>query len=137
MYRKILVPIDLAHVDKLEKAINTAYDLSKHYKIPLCFVGVSASAPGKLGHTPEEYAEKLDAYAASEGARHGIETSAKAYISHDPTSDLDATLMAAIDEVGADLVVMATHIPNVVDYIWPSNGGKIAQHATASVFLIR
>ncbi|MGD8310649.1 MAG: hypothetical protein PVG98_14530 [Chromatiales bacterium] len=45
--------------------------------------------------------------------------------------------MEAVDDIGADLVVMASHIPDVVDYIWPSNGGKVAGHSDASVFVVR
>ena len=39
--------------------------------------------------------------------------------------------------LGADLVVMATHVPNLTDYIWASHGGHLASHAKASVFLVR
>jgi nucleotide-binding universal stress UspA family protein len=46
-------------------------------------------------------------------------------------------LMAAIGELSTDLVVMASHVPNIADYLWPSNGGKIASHATASVMIVR
>jgi len=42
-----------------------------------------------------------------------------------------------IDEIGADLVVMQSHLPGLVDYVWPSNGGKIAGHSRASVFVVR
>ncbi|MDN3720862.1 universal stress protein [Roseibium salinum] len=45
--------------------------------------------------------------------------------------------MKAIDETDADLVVMATHVPNLKDYVWPSNGGRVASHSDVSVFLIR
>ena len=37
----------------------------------------------------------------------------------------------------ADLVVMASHIPNVADHFWPSNGGSIASRADVSVMLVR
>ena len=54
-----------------------------------------------------------------------------------PISDLDDDLIKAIDEVGADLVVMPTHPPKHVDVIMPSHGGKVATHTKASVFLVR
>ena len=36
MYRKILVPIDLAHTDKIPKTLSTAIDIAKHYNATLC-----------------------------------------------------------------------------------------------------
>jgi len=42
-----------------------------------------------------------------------------------------------VEEAGADLVVMASHVPNVTDYIWPSHGGWVAEHSDASVFVVR
>lgn len=59
------------------------------------------------------------------------------FVSHDRVADIDDILLNAVKEVGADVVLMASHIPTLVDYIWPSNGGKIAAHSEASVFLVR
>lgn len=50
---------------------------------------------------------------------------------------LDNTLIKAIEDVGADLVVMPTHPPTNVDVVMPSNGGKVAPHTKASIFLVR
>ena len=58
-------------------------------------------------------------------------------VSHDPSSDVDDILLKAVKDTGADLVVMASHVPNIMDYVWPSNGGKLATHTDASVFLVR
>ena len=58
-------------------------------------------------------------------------------VSHDPAVDLDDALVKAVHETKSDLVVMATHIPNVADHVWPSNGGRLATHTDASVFLVR
>lgn len=137
MYKKIMAPVDLAHVDRLDKALKTAADLSKHYGIPVCYVGVTAPTPGSVAHNPAEFTQKLDEFGRQQAERFGHEAATKAYTSHDPTIDLDDTLLAAVADIGADLVVMASHIPDAVDFIWPSNGGKIASHSDASVFVIR
>jgi len=137
MYAKIMVPVDLAHVERLGKALRTAADLAKHYGIPVCYVGVTTQTPGPLGHTPAEFAARLGEFGRQQAAAHGQATETKAYASHDLTIDLDDTLLKAVHETGADLVVMASHIPDIVDHIWPSNGGKIAAHSDASVFVVR
>lgn len=137
MFTKILVPIDLGHADKLEKAISTGAFLAKTNSIPVVFVAVTSNTPSALAHTPDEFREKLAAFAAAEGEKHGIEASSHAAFSHDPAIDLEHAILKAVHDTGADLVVMATHIPHVPDHFWPSNGGRVASHADVSVFLVR
>ncbi|WP_416898897.1 MAG: universal stress protein [Minwuia sp.] len=137
MFSKIMVPVDLAHADALQKALETAADLARHYDAPVCYVGVTSTAPGSVAHNPTEYAQKLDAFADAQGDAHGHRTDSKVVVSHDPATDLDDALLKTIGEVGADLVVMQSHMPNITDYVWPSNGGSIASHSKASVFLVR
>jgi nucleotide-binding universal stress UspA family protein len=137
MYRKIMVPVDLAHIERLGKAITTATDLAKHYGIPICFVGVTAETPTEVAHTPEEFAEKLEAFGATQAKIHGLDIDAAAYPSHDPAADLDKNLIAAARENAADLIVMASHVPGLPDHIFASNAGAVASHAEISVFVVR
>jgi nucleotide-binding universal stress UspA family protein len=137
LFTKIMVPVDLAHADKLERALQCAADLATNYNATVVYVGVAAATPGSVAHTPQEFAEKLAAFAAAQGESAGISTDSLAMTSHDPSTDLDPTLLDALDQCGADLVVMASHIPNLTDYIWPSNGGTIARRAKVSVMVVR
>lgn len=137
MFKRIMAPVDLAHVEKLGAALECTADLARHYGVPVVYVGVTSPQPSRLAHNPEEFGQKLGAFAAAEAARHGIETSAHTAIAHDPTTEVDDAMMRAINETGADLVVMASHVPNVMDHIWPSNGGKLAEHAKCSVMVVR
>ena len=137
VFKKIMAPVDLAHSGHLEKALQCTADLAKHYGAEVVYVGVTAPTPSATAHNPAEYAEMLSAFAAAQSSKHGINASADPVISHDPTTDVDDALLRATRDTGADLVVMASHIPNVLDYVWPSNGGKIAEHAKCSVFVVR
>lgn len=137
MYRKIMVPVDLEHAGALHKALDTAGGLARHHGAALVFVSVTASAPGEVAHDPHEFAAKLDAFASEQGRRHEVEASASARVSHDPTADLNATLLEAADELGADLIVMASHVPGVVEHLFASHAGYIASHAKMSVFVVR
>jgi nucleotide-binding universal stress UspA family protein len=137
MYTKIMVPVDLVHVERLGKAIDTATDLAKHYGIPLCFAGVTAEAPTEVAHTPAEYARKLDAYAAEQGNRHGLSITSIACASHDPAIDLESTLIAAAKANAVDLIVMASHVPGLPEHIFASHAGAVASHAEISVFVVR
>lgn len=137
MFKGIMAPVDLAHVDRLAAALDCAADLARHYGVPIVYVGVTSSAPSKVAHNPQEFGQKLGAFAEQQAAKHGVQASAHTAIAHDPTTDVDDALMRAIGETGSDLVVMASHVPNALDYIWPSNGGKLAEHAKCSVMVVR
>lgn len=137
MYKQILVPVDLTHVERLPKALQTAADLAKHYDAPVRYVGVTPETPSPVAHNPAEYAKKLEAFGKEQADKHGISVSTKSYPSTDPAIDINKTLLQAVADAGADLVVMASHIPNVTDYLWPSHGGSVATHSEASVFIVR
>jgi nucleotide-binding universal stress UspA family protein len=137
VYSHIVVPVDLAHEDKLERTLKCAADLASHWSARATYVGVTSSLPGKLGHNPTEYSERLARFAAAQAELHGIETGSHAAVSHDPAIDLDKTLLSAIKEIGGDLVVMQSHIPNITDYVWASHGETVAGHTDVSVLLVR
>lgn len=137
MYAKMMVPVDLAHLERLGKALDTAMDLAKHYGIPVCYVGVTAGTPSEVAHTPQEYADKLERFGAEQAEQHGLKVETAAYTSHDPAVDLDKRLLEAIKDTRSDLIVMASHVPGVPEHLFASNAGAVASHAEVSVFVIR
>ena len=137
MFKKIMVPVDLAHLPALQKALDVAADMARHYDAALCYVGVTTSQPSSVAHNPEEYRRKLDTFAREHAPNNGREPSAAVYNSHDPAIDLDDILVRAVEELQADLVIMATHLPHHFDAIMPANGSKVAAHTKVSVFLVR
>jgi nucleotide-binding universal stress UspA family protein len=137
MFKNIMVPVDLTHLEHLERTLSVAADLAKHYAADLYCVGVTTSMPGPVAHNPSEYAEKLAAFAKQESEKQGIEIKAQAYSSHDPAVDLDDTLMKAAGELGIDLAVMGSHQPGLPEHIFASNAGYLASHAAISVLVVR
>jgi nucleotide-binding universal stress UspA family protein len=137
MYKKIMVPIDLTHVERLSKAIDTATDIAKLYSIPVLFVGVTAETPTPVAHNPAEFAEKLREFGTRQSDEHGLDIETKAYPSHDPATDLVKTLITAANEGEADLIVMASHVPGFPDHFFIANAGSVALHAKVSVFVVR
>jgi len=137
MYHRIMVPVDLAHLDRLTKALATAADMAKHYDAPVCFVGVTPELPTEVAHTPEEYNRKLKDFGAEQADKHDIKVAIATYVSHDPSVDLHDKLIDAIGETRSDLVVMASHIPGFPEHIFSSNAGAVASHAEVSVFVVR
>lgn len=137
MYKRIMVPMDLTHADRLEKALKTAADLAKHYGAQMTLVAVTGSEPGPVARNPEEFASKLDAFAEKTADRLGAKIDGQTIHLHDITADLNRTLVRKAQEIDADLVVMASHIPGRAEYIFGSHGGEVAQHAPMSVMLVR
>lgn len=137
MYHRIALPVDLAHTDRLDKAISTATDFAKNYNASLTFVAVTAATPSEVAHNPAEFSEKLDNFAAEQSAAHSIDISAKMVICHDPAVELDEALSKAFHETGVDLVVMASHVPGFREYIFSSNAGYLASHTDLSVMIVR
>lgn len=137
MFNKIVVPVDLSHADRLDKALTVASDLARQYGAQVCYIGVTTSTPNAVARTPEDYARKLAAFAATEAEKRGIRTESHMLVSHDPSIQMHRELERAVDELSGDIVVMATHVPNVSDYVWSGHGAHIAAHSDASVMLVR
>lgn len=137
LFNKIMVPVDLAHGECLQKAMTTAADMAKHYDIPICLVGVTAETPTEVAHSPKEYAEKLERFGAAQAKERGVRIETAAYPSHDPSVDLDRMLLGAAADTESDLIVMASHVPGFPEHIFGSHAGAVAAHAGVSVFVIR
>ena len=137
MFSRIFTPVDLGHLDALRRALDVAGDLSKHYGAPVTYASVTTHAPSRLARTQEEFERKLAAFVEGEISAKGHAGEPKPIFSHDPTADLEDALLDAAHAVKADLVVMASHVPNLADALWPSHGGTLASHADMSVILVR
>ena len=137
MFTRIVVPVDLTHADKLKKALAVAADLARHHDIPVVYLGVTGTLPDAVAPTPEAFGEKLAAFAAAEAEAHGIAASAHPVVDPDPAAALSRVVRRAVEDLGADLVVMASHAPSAMDWLIPSQGGSVAEHSGASVFIVR
>lgn len=137
MFQKIAVPVDLAHISELGSSLKIAGDLASHYGAEVYYISVTPTSPGSIARSPEEYKTKLDAFAQEQATQHGGKVSTRVMTSSDPATDLDDKIVEAIELVGADLVVMATHLPRRLDAFMPANGGKVATHTDASIMLVR
>jgi nucleotide-binding universal stress UspA family protein len=137
MFSKIMVPVDLVHKDTLGKALDVAGEMAKLYDASIDVVSVGGELPGQLGHNPREFGESLQGFAEELREKYGVPVKADPLMSHDPAVETTAELMKAIDKIGADLVIMASHEPGFFEHIFSSHGGYIAQHAKCSVFVVR
>ncbi|PRY24428.1 nucleotide-binding universal stress UspA family protein [Aliiruegeria haliotis] len=137
MFTKIMVPVDLAHQEKLTRSLDCAAELARHFGIPVIYAGVTGTAPGVAGHSPADFTQHLADFAAAQQERQGVATGYHAIVSHDPRVELDEKLVRASEDLQADLIVMEGHMPNVLDHVLPSDAGTVASLAKATVMVVR
>lgn len=137
MFKHVMVPVDITQLESLSRALQAAADLAKTHGAGLTYVGVHESVPTEAASDSADYAAKLKAFAEQQAAAHGITTAFLPVLSHDPGAELGSALLSTISDIGADVIVMASHVPGWVEHVFHSNAGYIACHAPVSVFVVR
>ncbi|MFT5511440.1 MAG: nucleotide-binding universal stress UspA family protein [Hyphomicrobiaceae bacterium] len=137
MFSKILVPVDLGHLEDLSRALETAAEMAKAQNAEVVYVGVYGNLRSSAAPNPKEYTDKLAAFSDEQASIHGISTTPFPVFSHDPQAELTSLLLSAAIDTMSDVIVMASHVPGWVEHVFHSNAGYIASHASVSVFVIR
>ena len=136
MYNTILVPVDLADLDKGKATLDIAKKLGNEgCKIRLLNVVedipsyVAAELPAGLVEKSIENAKQTldDVAAASTGK---VEVDVRA--GHAKT-----VILTAAVECGADLIIIGSHRPGLQDYLLGSTAGRVVRHSTCSVLVVR
>ncbi len=141
MFKYILLPIDLGDVESSRKAVSTAIELSRTGGARLhllCVVpGYSMSIVSQ--YFPEgfeeqslvEAAKQLDDFIAknipAEIASPAIVANGTVY----------KEILRVAGEVGCDVIVIASHRPELKDYLLGPNAARVVRHADCSVLVVR
>ncbi len=136
MYGKILVPIDLSHVDTGMKAIKIARKLlDDDGKIILINVVedvptyITAELPvGIFDETKDIALAELKKAAKSVGLDADIEVR---------SGRAAPAILDTAEERKADLIVLASHRPGLADYFLGSTASRVVRHAQCPVFIDR
>jgi len=136
MYKTIIVPIDLGHVEHGKPTIDVAKSLAdKGAKIVLVNVveGVPAHVTSVL---PDDAHEKIIEHAESElktlAKLAGADVEAVIREGHPPSA-----IITLAEEKGADLIIVASHRPDWHDYLLGSTAARVVRHAQCSVLVVR
>jgi nucleotide-binding universal stress UspA family protein len=140
MYKKILVPIDLADPEFAKPALETAATLAKASGGQVRIINVIALTPVMLAeYVPPDFdvqqkgsaEEALDIVARESGL---------------PADKISATVrqggvyhevLEEAQTFGADLIVMSSHRPAMKTYFLGSNAGHMVRYAKCSVLVVR
>ncbi|MEL6887031.1 MAG: universal stress protein, partial [Pseudomonadota bacterium] len=127
MCTRILVPVDLNNTDKLTKALTIAARIAREHDAMVVYVGVVDAVP-TVGKVQEgaRAAEALGRFAAAQGDVHGIKTEVHVSLRSDLHLNVGSDVIEAAKETDCDLIVMASHVPGLVEHILSSNAGYVA-----------
>ena len=140
MYKRILVPIDLADVELAKPAIATALMMAKASNGVVRLVNVLPVTPAMLAeYVPPDFDEQqrasaeeaIDIVAQETGlAADRISTAVL-------QGNVDREILDEAKAMEADLIVMSSHRTGVRTYFLGSNAGHVVRYATCSVLVVR
>lgn len=139
MFQRVMVPVDLQHLDVMQKALAMAADIASRHSAELWYVAVTGKVPNRVAKTPEEFAEDVEAFAAEQSRESGLQIQTRIVSSVDIIAELDDKLLETAQQIKADLIVMPSHVPGLSDrlHLIRSNAAYIVRHSTVSVFVVR
>ncbi|RMD50251.1 MAG: universal stress protein [Alphaproteobacteria bacterium] len=140
MFRKILLPIDLAS-DGHERAVAVAVDEARRHGAELHVVSVLPDLglpqvgdhfrPGWEREALHELGERLKDWVAR---NLPADQPVRPHVMHGRTYD---EILRAARTLGVDLIVIAAHRPGLADYLLGSTAARVVRHAPCSVFVVR
>lgn len=141
MYKDILLPIDLGQKGSWEKALPFAVDLARHYSARLHVMTVVPDygfhyvaqffPAGYETGMLEEANARLHEFVRT-NVPEGIQV--QHIVAH---GNIYREIVRAADEIGADVIVMASHSPDVSDFIIGPNAERVLHKYGRSVFIVR
>ena len=138
MYKSILVAVDADEPASWADALPVAAELARCFsaRLTLCSVVRDVEAELEAEWSPIGYREMLDltrvrlAELASgiDGVAVGVEVG---------TGTIRGGIIEVARRVGADLIVLASHVPGMKDRVWAGNAARVARRADCSVLIVR
>ena len=138
-FKKILVAVDLGQASSWQEALPTAIDQTRHADGELHIVTVVPDEPPQLAWLPEDYSEKMIDNANKQLAKL-IESEISGQMgaqAHVRQGTIYSEIVKLAKEIDIDLVVMASHRPELKDFLLGPNAARVVRHAECPVLVIR
>ena len=141
MFKEILFAVDLATPESQKKALDAAL---AHAKVSGGRVHVMTVVPDfGMSIVASYFPENFEQRALQEADKR-----LRAYVkTHVPKAmkvqqivghgTVYQEILSTAKTIGADLIVMASHRPEVTDYLLGPNAAKVVRHADCSVLVVR
>jgi nucleotide-binding universal stress UspA family protein len=141
MYRNILVPVDLDQDSSWRKALPVAVEYGQIFGARLHLLTVLPDfGTGLVGsYFPPDFEEKATAEARArlEALTRGRASGNLEVTCHVAHGTVYEEILAAAHDLGADLIVMASHRPELKDYLLGPNAARVVRHSDISVLVVR
>lgn len=139
--KRILLPVDLFHPTGWEAALEHALLLAEHHDAELHLLTVipSFGMPMVAAYFPQEFSTNASKEAEVEMAKFAdanVPTSVKS-VKHVKHGTIYKEIIAEAAQLGVDMIVMASHRPEMKDYLLGPNAARVVRHAKCSVTIIR
>lgn len=140
MFKKILVPLDVTQTDSGEAGLKAAAALGAQSGAELILLNVVSPVPNLvaaqlpsnyLESTKDNAGEVMKAMASKAGLKSG------SYTIQTAQGGAYDEILSSAQSSGADLIIVASHQPELSDYLLGSTASKIVRHAKVSVLVIR
>lgn len=141
MYQRILLTVDPGDASSWRKALPVAvalcraFDASLHLLTVVPDFGMTVVAQ----YFPEDFETK-----AAEAAKAELHALSKAQVPADiecqhivAHGTVYEEILRVGQDIGADLIVMASHRPELKDYMIGPNASRVVRHAECSVLVVR
>ena len=141
MFRKILLPIDVAEPEIAKEAIEAATALAKAFDSQLRLIHVTSPVvvASPMAVIPQAVYAELGVYEKSELQRLAAPLDL-------PKSAISAVvrigavypeLLSEAEEWGADLIIVGAHKRSMATYLLGSSAAAIVRHAACTVMVVR
>lgn len=141
MYTTILVPVDLRQESSWRPALPIAIDQARRYgaRLHLMTVVPDITLTLAAAHIPKEANRRV-----VEDARRRLEAFAGEQVPPELQPAVEVRQGSVYGEIldharkiDADLIVMASHRPELRDYLIGPNAARVVRHAPCSVLVVR
>ncbi|WP_417674616.1 universal stress protein [Roseibium sp.] len=141
MYTSIVVPIDLSEESSWRKSLPSAIAMARTFDTNLHVITVVPDFGRSIvgGFFPEGYeAQALEK--TSEMLKEFLgqnvpeDIACKGHVAH---GIIYEEINKAADKLGCDLIVLASHRPELKDYLLGPNAARVVRHARQTVMVVR
>jgi nucleotide-binding universal stress UspA family protein len=141
MFRKILLPIDVAEPEIAKEAIEAATALAKAFDSQLRLIHVTSPVvvASPMAVIPQAVYDELGVYEKSELQRLAapIDLPKTAISTVVRIGAVYPELLSEAEEWGADLIIVGAHKRSMATYLLGSSAAAIVRHAACTVMVVR
>jgi nucleotide-binding universal stress UspA family protein len=140
MYKSILLPVDLSAENSWSKALPSALHLGGEGMVLHVVAVLPDFGLSVVGGFFDQGFEKK--------ALHGLGEKLSAWVEANVPSEVEAhphvlhgriydQIIHAANRLDVDAIVLASHTPELADYLMGPNAARVTRHAKQSVFVVR